>query len=190
MRMDGCDNSSKYGLISRIHDDILKSVKIQFGPKLLGSDSDDDQMISTIKLSEILGNIPEWMRARRGERRLTGTEVECTEVAGDGSSSTLGGLGSRPVISPIMDQRMRDAGWRWRVVICLRRSGAGLHGRSCVIMSPLEITDGLGGIMGVWCQVWDQESGIRWLGPPVWSLGSQSWGLSVWDPASGSWNLG
>ena len=78
MRMDGCDNSSKYGLISRIHDDILKRVKIQFGPKLLGSDSDDDQMISTIKLSEVLGNIPEWMRARRGERRLTGTEVEWT----------------------------------------------------------------------------------------------------------------
>ena len=54
------------------------------------------------------------MRARRGERRLPGTEVEWTEVAGDGSSSTLGGLGDMPVISPIMDQRMRDVGWRCR----------------------------------------------------------------------------
>ena len=68
MRMDGCDNSPKYGLISRFHNDILKSVKIQFGPKLLGSDSDDDQIISTIKLSEDHWKITDWVRGRLAPR--------------------------------------------------------------------------------------------------------------------------
>ena len=68
----------------------------------------------------------------------------------------------------------------------LGSSGAGPHGRSCVIMSPLEITDGLGGIMGGWCQVWDQESGTTCLASKGWDLKFEiRWlGTGVWDPMS------
>ena len=48
------------------------------------------------------------------------------------------------------------------------------------------ITDGLGGIMGGWCQVWDQETGTTCLASKGWDLKFEIWwlGTGVWDPMS------